>query len=423
MRGLTAHTALSAQGNTWAPPELDEAALHGPAGAWAVACQPHTEASVAGVLVSTLVAFGNAVGRSPFFQVGATAHHTNENVLLIGRTSTARKGDAMTIGMRPVRRADEGWRNRTQGGFGSGEAIVYELRDAVVPDEDGGFADPGAADKRLLIHEAEFAQVLAVASRDGQTLSPLLRRAWDVGTLENRTKKSRLIATNAHLSLLAGMTPDELLRTTSEVDVAGGLLNRFLLVGITRSKLLPRPPDIPQTLDATHTNTIARALGAARRTGAMRRDEDADELWDDAYIGELSVERMGLAGAACSRAEAHTLRLSMIYALLDGSGTIRLPHIEAALAVWRYAETTAYDLFGSRLGDPQADMIEEKLRSAGAYGLTRDAIRDLFSRHVKADRLDDALRQLLDLGRITELTEQTGGRPATRYHHIEWRPE
>jgi Protein of unknown function (DUF3987) len=404
----------------WEPPELEQAALHGPAGAWAQACQPHTEASVAGVLVTALVAFGNAIGRTPYFQVGAIRHYTNEYVLLLGRTATGRKGEAMKVGMRPVRRADEGWRERTQGGFGSGESIVYGLRDpAASENEESG--DPGASDRRLLIYEPEFAHVLAVAVREGSTLSPMLRRGWDEGKLENRTKRSTLVASNAHLSILAGMTPDELLRCASEIDFVGGLLNRFLLVGAARSKQLPSPDAITPDLDATHTTAIAQALTAARKTGAMRRSPEAEAVWEYAYGEELSVDRFGLAGAACSRAEAHALRLSMLYALLDRSETIRQEHVEAGLAVWRYVEQTAYGLFGDLLGDPQADVIEEALRQAGVDGLTRNEIRDLFSRHVKADRLDDAIDQLLDSSRAVSVEEPTGGRRATRYYHFDWR--
>ena len=94
----------------WEPPELDEAALHGPAGAWAEAVQPFTEASLAGVLVSTLLAFGNAAGRGAYAPVTATHHHGNEFALLVGPTATGRKGEAMTLGLRPLRLADEAGR-------------------------------------------------------------------------------------------------------------------------------------------------------------------------------------------------------------------------------------------------------------------------------------------------------------------------
>ena len=58
-------------------------------------------------------------------------------------------------------------------------------------------------------------------------------------------------------------------------------------------------------------------------------------VWETIY-GRLSEGQPGLLGAVTSRAEAQTVRLALIYALLDGASNIDLPHIMAALAVWEY---------------------------------------------------------------------------------------
>jgi len=71
-------------------------------------------------------------------------------------------------------------------------------------------------------------------------------------------------------------------------------------------------------------------------------------------------------------------------------------------------------VFGDRLGDPTADGIDEAVQGA-ENGLTRDQIRDLFSRHRSASELDAALALLEAVGRIVSEPEVTGGRPATRY--------
>jgi hypothetical protein len=405
---------------TWETPDLEPAALYGLAGQWAEAMQPFTEASVVGSIISTLLAFGNAAGGSPYVQVGAIRHRCNENAVLVGPTSTSRKGETMTIGLRPIELADPAWTDRIQRGFGSGEAVVMEVRDRVVELDDEGdetVVDTGASDKRLLIHEDELAHVLAVAGRDGSTLSPLMRNAWDGRRLENRVKRSKAVATDAHVSVVSGITRDELLRRVPEVEIANGFLNRFLIVAVTRSKLLADPPPIRGDLEAEYVEAFADRLRFARRegSGAIRRDSEASAIWTHAYEDELAVERYGLAGAACSRAEAHTLRLSMLYALLDRSTAIRREHVEAALALWRYCEQSALLIFGDRLGDPTADTILDALDQAGETGLTRDELRDVFSRHRTRGELDSALRLLLDAGWITEAIEETGGRPATRY--------
>lgn len=390
----------------WQLPTLESAALHGLAGCWVEATELFTEACRAGVLVPTLVAFGAAVGRSPFVQVGATFHHAHEFAAMIGPTATARKGDGMNLGLRPIRLADPAL--RVVRGFGSGEAVVAEVADA-----DGDEAP--SPDKRLLVHEDELSSPLAVASRDGSTLSPLLRSAWDGSRLENRTRKATLVATDAHVSVLAGITPEELVRRVPATEIASGFLNRFLLVAVRRARALPNPPRLTSDVENRYIGHFREALARARQTGEMRRDREASERWETAYCEELSVERPDLAGAACSRAEAHTLRLSMLYALLDCSSVIRLAHVEAALAVWRYSEQSAYRVFGNRMGDPIADTIVQALADAGDLGLTRDDIRRLFSGHRSSAELDLALERLERAGLVVSKPEATGGRPATRY--------
>ncbi|MGH3077236.1 MAG: DUF3987 domain-containing protein [Gaiellaceae bacterium] len=398
-------------------PVLEPAALHGPAGEYALAVAPYTEACPAAVLVSSLVAFGNAVNRNVFVPTGATTHHTNEFVLLVGPTAIGRKGDGMTIGIRPIELANPEWRECLLGGFGSGEAVVEAVRDAKRELDDEGnekVVEAGAADKRLLVFEEELGHVIAVASREGSTLSSLWRKAWDGRRLENRTKGRRLIATDAHVSALAGITPEELLRKMPETEFANGFMNRWLVVLVERARLLPDPPRIPPAFDEEWSGRFAEALAYTRRSGAgmMKRVGAAKHLWDRAYREELSIRRDGLAGAICARAEAHTLRLSMLYALLDRSKTIRYEHVEAALALWRYCEQSAYMIFGHRLGDSTADAILDELRRGE---LTRTDVNNLFGGHRKAGELDRALALLVRQRLAIVEERKTGGRLLTVY--------
>jgi hypothetical protein len=421
--------AYLARRTSFTPPTLDPRALHGPAGEYALAAQKHTEASPVAILATTLVAFGNVVNRTPRVEVGGTIHHTSEFVLLVGPTSVGRKGEAMGIGKRPITLIDSGWAtDAISRGFGSGESIVDAVRDPLTRLDDEGneiVIDPGASDKRLLISEEEFGHVLAVAGREGSTLSALIRSAWDGHRLENRTKARTLLATNAHVSLLAGITPTELVVKTTELEAANGLLNRFLIVASRRQRLLPDPPSIPLEFDSEWSERFADALRFVRGQAAVLptlvRDQAAQKLWESAYTTELSVERHGLAGAVCARAEAHALRLSVLYALLDQSTVIRREHLEAALALWRYCEASARLVFGDRLGDQVADAILAALRTS-PQGLTRNEIVRLFSGHRRKDEIDAALALLLSVGIVVIETDTSGGRPATRVRLAE-RPE
>jgi hypothetical protein len=120
----------------------------------------------------------------------------------------------------------------------------------------------------------------------------------------------------------------------------------------------------------------------------------------------------GLRGAATSCAEAQVLRLSAIYAALDGSSVVGLPHLKAALAVWDYCSASASLLFGDSTGDAIADRIREALEAA-SKGLTKKQIRRLFHGHVTCDRIDAALEQLMAIDAAGCRSEPTAGRPST----------
>jgi hypothetical protein len=114
------------------------------------------------------------------------------------------------------------------------------------------------------------------------------------------------------------------------------------------------------------------------------------------------------------------MRLACIYALLDLSPVIRREHLEAALALWEYAEASAKYIFGESLGDPVADTILEALRRR-KEGLTRTDIRDLFARNVSSERIARALATLQGANLARQTIEPTPkGRPVERWYAVEY---
>jgi hypothetical protein len=114
---------------------------------------------------------------------------------------------------------------------------------------------------------------------------------------------------------------------------------------------------------------------------------------------------------------AQTVRLALLYALLDRDPVIRRVHLEAALAVWRFCDASARFIFGNSLGDPVADDLLSALRDE-PNGLTRKQIRDLFSRHAQPGSINRALRTLEGHGLARFELEETLGRPAERWFAI-----
>jgi len=268
-------------------------------------------------------------------------------------------------------------------------------------------------DHRLLVVETELVSTFKVASRDGNTLSPVIRQAWDSGTLRTMTRNNPLTATDAHISLIGHITAEELRRHLTSTEMANGFANRFLWLSVRRSKLLPDGGNLDPLALTPLVRRVRDALSFARRTGRLDRDPDARTLWHDVYA-DLSEGEPGLVGSLLARAEAQVTRLSMLYALLDHSDVVREPHLRAALELWGYADRSVRHLFGSATGNPDADLIQRHAVEHGNGGITRTQISSLFSRNASADRIDRAIQQLVTHGTATLERENTGGRPSER---------
>ena len=317
--------------------------------------------------------------------------------------------------------ADATWFNeRTASGLSSGEALIDHVRDPVIKwnakEKCDEIVDPGVQDKRLLINEPEFAGALSVMERHGNTLSSVIRNAWDGQRLQTLTKSSPLKATGAHISLTAHITKDEVRLRLTRTDMANGFANRFLFCLVRRSKLLPHGGHFPEPELQKLNTRVDEAVKFCRKVGRVMMTDAAARAWGEAY-GELSADRPGLLGAVTARAEAQVIRLSLIFALLDSRDTIDTAHLEAALAVWAYCDDSTNLIFGDSLGDPVADDILVALRR-NAGGMTRTDISNLFGRHRTSDQINAALAMLLELGRAKSETKQTVGRPVETWFAI-----
>jgi hypothetical protein len=402
---------------------LCEEALHGVAGELVRLILPHTEADPAAILFQFLVYFGVLVGRQPYYSVGGTRHHPNLFGVLVGQTSRGRKGTAYDVIDAVMHSVDTSWAlANIVGGCGSGEGLIYAVRDPVIKREpikahgkvtgyEDVMTDPGVIDKRLLVHEPEFASVLQVASRQGNILSMTLRQAWDSGNLQNAVKTSPYRATHAHIALLGHITTEELQKLLSTTEAANGFGNRFLWMVVQRSKMLPDGGAFSNLNMQPIVEKVRKAHRHTQMVTEMSRDPEARRAWHAVYP-TLSADQPGLAGKMLARGEAQVLRLSMLYALLDCSATIRPAHLAAALALWEYAEASVKQVFGTTTGNREADALREALKWAEAGKMTRtEIISEVFHGHIKAHDLNTALRILSEEELITrQFAPSTGGR-------------
>ena len=409
--------------STWPKPMAEEA-FRGLAGRFVAAVEPASEADPVALLVQFLIMFGSVIGRSVYATVEADRHYTNEFGAFVGKSGKARKGTSAGQTRAPLAVADPQWDDeRVVSGLSSGEGVIWNVRDPVEKEEKVAGArgeapryekvvvDSGVEDKRLMVLESEFATILKQQERQGNTLSPILRQAWESGNIRTLTKNSPAQATGAHISIVGHITCEELRRYLNATESANGFGNRFMWFAVTRSKLLPdggRPDPVAMKKIAEE---LSEVIKFAREGHELNRDAEARDFWREIYP-KLSADRPGLAGSLTGRAEAHTLRLSLIYAALDRSPVVKKEHLLAALAVWDYSERSVLYVFGDSTGNPLADGILALLRRAPG-GMTRTEVREMSGKNLPADRIAQALGVLLEAGRARFVrSNETGGRPA-----------
>jgi hypothetical protein len=333
-------------------PTLSQVARYGLPGRIVSTVDPYTEADPTAILVNTLVMFGNVIGRNPFFTVEKTPHFTNLFITLVGPSSSGRKGQSASTPTHMFTKVDSQWVDDCiVSGLSTGEGLINKIRD---PNPTTG--DPGVNDKRLLAMEEEFAQALNVMKREGNVLSPTLRRAWDSKSLQPITKNSPIKCSEPHISIIGHITPEELRKQLNQIEIANGFANRFMWFYVQRSKLIADPEGVPLNALQPLIDELKKAVTFALSVRAMTRDSHAKALWGREYM-RLTEDRFGLFGVITQRAAPQVLRLSMIYALMDQSRIITKPHLEAALALWDYSEQSVKMIFEDMTGDTNVDLV------------------------------------------------------------------
>lgn len=408
-------------------PVLGEAAFHGRAGKFVRAIETHTEADPTALLIQFLGAFGNIVGRRCYCRIDGKRHHGNIFALVLGDTAIARKGTSWARVREVYRHLDYAWETtRIMGGLSSGEGLISAVRDPVTKEttnKNGEVkeetVDPGVDDKRLLLVEEEFSRVLRIMARPENILSTILRGAWDGIDLAVMTK-SPAHATAPHISMIAHSTTADLIKYLDTTDAANGYANRFLFWMSKRSRLLPRGSEVdPRVIEELSSGL---KCAADKAHGAMfdddqriELDEEAWGMWEAIYP-DLTTGKAGLLGQITARGAPYVRRLALIYTMLDGRTTTERKHLDAALAVWRYAEASAAYVFGGNTGDAVADEIWRMLRAAGPGGMKQTDIHIAVGRHTTAAAMSKALGILREFHIIEGMPGAStagGGRPAT----------
>jgi hypothetical protein len=332
-------------------PTIRDEAFYGLAGEVVRLLEPVLETDRPAILSNFLSMAGVLFQHDAHSRVTADIHYPADYYLTVGPSAVGRKGTTTNAMLEVIERVQPGFKARILSGLSTGQGLIVALMknkpkdsesDETTP-EDVPEAIPEAIASAVMVEISEFSELLAVMKREENTLTAVLRNAWDGRPLAVLTRKQPLKVQNVSIAQVAHITVRELLPKLTSTDRANGFANRYLFVWSERVKLLPKG-------DMSHVNysdvvvKLHKAMEAARNLGEVKRDPDAEELWAEEYK-RLTARGDSMIDALLSRADAHVVRLSLLYALLDGSRVVRVQHLRAAIAFWDYCEASVRFVF------------------------------------------------------------------------------
>lgn len=387
------------------PPPPAPAAYGGVLGECAIALAGGTDASLVGLLGS-LLAFSGALIPGQAYQ--HRMQTTSPYIALVGESGTGRKGTAMWRAHGAMCDAlEEVYVNRVLlDGINSGEGLItaLEWRQRTYPQE------PTVG----LLFEEEFATVLASRSRDGSTLDPKLRAAWDGGPLSNRRSNETITVKPTYwLPALVAITPVELRARIGADAMQSGSANRWLYIPVARraDTGIATEPRLPGELRDALRFARRDAMDAKRPVAGVHPRVTATLT---EYQDHVTRTSQGTAADLVRRMSGTAFRLALVHAMADRSGQVGPEHLERALAVTEYARRGLGWVFGGSVGNRDADLLLRTLRKVGRLRLrtiTRELFRDPLRRQAAMDEL-----HRLGYARI-EVVQETGGRPREELVH------
>jgi hypothetical protein len=385
------------------PNRMGRAAFRGLLGQIVDTIAPQTEACPEAILGQFIVGLGNLIGPAPHWRHDRTKHRCNLFLCLVGPTGQGRKGTSWDIAEWLLGRCDPEWQKRSVVmGLSSGEGLVAHASRESVP---------------LMIIETELSRTLGSIGRDTNILSAILRQAWEGPRLRILNKNNPIDVQNSYISMAAHTTLSDLKTKLQQNDVDNGLVNRYAFMNVYRANLLSEGGDseaVETALGPLITSLIERVEFARKADPdrPMRKTPAARALWKELYEGPYAEKATGDFGKVKERGAPMTLRMAVIYALLDLKREIDVPHIEAARAFWLYCEATAASIFGNTAVSLEGARVMKALREdANDRGMSRTEInRKAFSGHKTPEAVDAILVELNHAGMIASHLVNKGGK-------------
>ena len=383
------------------PAAPDPVAFSGLLGECVMDLAPGTDASLVGLLGSLIAFCGALVPGVAYFHRIQTS---SPFVALVGESSIGRKGTAMVrasdamseaVGVDHVNRV-------ILDGLSSGEGLVSALhykREAFPYEPTVG-----------LVFEEEYATLLAARGRDGSTLDPKMRTAFDGSPISNRRSgETKTVNPPYWLPALIAITPTELRVRLEAGALQSGSANRWLYLPVVKRDTVP--DNSAPAFAAERRVTMLEARRAALNAKQPIAIDPAVTRMLSEYSDWLPGVAIGVARDLTRRLGIIAFRIALVHALVERSSVVAPGHLNRAIALTEYARGGIAWVFGETVGNRDADLLFRHLTAAGRLtknAITQEIIRDPLRRQAAIDEL-----VRLGVAQVSTIHPESGGRART----------
>ena len=294
----------------------------------------HTEASPIAVTFNTIAFLSALVGREKIKCTwGEHDVDARPSFLIVGNTGVG-KGISETLVKKvfyqfEAKHSQEKLRI-IRAGLNSGEGLTNSMRDVSQDNETENH------DKRLLSIDPEFYKVMAACSREGSTLSSTIRSLHDGDDLDSNTKNDQYTCSRPHLIMVGHITPAELIGKIRQVDLANGLLSRFMICHITLDKLVPIPKAATEPMIDSLVDGLKKIMNFVNTNPAMKFTSCFKSKYKESYDTFRLPQGIEVRRLLLTRTPKYVTMLSMIFAIMECKQEINSKHLDAALHIIRY---------------------------------------------------------------------------------------
>lgn len=376
---------------------------------------PTTEAADAFHFATFLQVFGCTIGRR-LHVYHSGMQFPNFYTCLVGRSGLTRKdtawsrGEAVLAGLHANPGDNANPPFRALRGIRSVEGLLDELA--------------GERKVRLIM----LGELLSLFAKAGQqslgNIIPALTELYDMKETINPPVHQKDVkpAQQPFLSIMAGTTQDWLRTALTERDIYGGFANRWLYFYGSPKEPMPNPPKV----DPVACNLLVRELNETRAwadkvpKGEIAISNDAKALFEDYYCEYYRrCQQPGLIPTLIVRVQDFIFKIALLYAADDMAEAISVDHLEAAIAVGKYLETSVIQVFanfGASNGRAQENKLLDFLKTEGRSVTQRELYRRL---SMSAKDLEATVQKLVQFGLvIKKSTLGKNGRSVPGYEAI-----